>query len=297
MRETLRRRYGHGAARIPFAGSAPRWSTGGNLGQALRPVIVALLGCAAMLLTLPWLLPSRESDDYAPLEFAFEVVPPQQVPVPAREPDVTPPPASAQPPPEVFQRLPDRPVLPHIASVETLPEVPDVPRIRARRADHAPKLGHASARRGHASVRNDVGFASSPTPALAPVSAPPAEQAYRLRAQQGGSEPGFVREPLPSPGPAAQGSAAPEDVPLGRLAPCASRAEEDHLKQRVIASANARGTCQSDAGSYRFVENRNLNAFLLRIRRNPDREVANRCEELEFALECLAQRSKEPSKS
>lgn len=57
-------------------------------------------------------------------------------------------------------------------------------------------------------------------------------------------------------------------------------------------------SCKSDAGTYRFVETKNLNAFLLWIERSPHRVEANRCSELELALECLAaQRSKESRES
>jgi hypothetical protein len=293
MRATLRRRYGHGAARIPFTGSAPRWSARGSIGHALRPVVTALLGGTLMLLALPWFVPSPERDEYAPLELALVLEPPprEQAPAPEPEPDTN---LSAQntfapPVPTRPRRATERPVLPRMASVESLPSVPDVPRMRARRSDRAPQAERLP-------VRADVGFAAAPAPTLAPVSAPPA-RAARAEAQIDLPAPSPVRDELEAPGANDHESAAPEGVPLERLAACASRREEDALKQRVIASGDARGTCESDAGSYHFVESRNLNAFLLRIRTNPDREVANRCGELRFALECLAQRSKEPSES
>jgi hypothetical protein len=76
-------------------------------------------------------------------------------------------------------------------------------------------------------------------------------------------------------------------VPLGSLAACVSDREEDALKQRVIAAAPA-ASCASRAGRYRFVETRNLNAFLMWVERAPGRTEADRCAELRHALECLA---------
>ena len=40
-------------------------------------------------------------------------------------------------------------------------------------------------------------------------------------------------------------------------------------------------------GSYRFVETKNLNAFLMWVERSAGRAQADRCQELAFALECL----------
>jgi len=284
MREAFRRRYGHGAARIPLAGSAPRWSTGGSLGHALRPIVSALLGCGLMLLALPSLVPTREHDAYVPLDLALVVEP---APEAAPEPDASVAPRGRDSGASLASL--GRPGLPHMASLDPLPAVPDVPRIRARRTEPAPRAGRNA-------VRADVGFASAPTPTLAPVSAPPT-RATRSELQADVPPRIADRSQLASSAGDSPANAAPEDVPLGRLAPCASRSEEDALKQKVIVSANARGTCASDAGSYRFVESRNLNAFLMLIRRNPHREVANRCEELRFALECLALQRKEPSQS
>jgi hypothetical protein len=288
MRGAFRRRYGHGAARVPLAGSAPRWSTREQLGHTLRPIVSALLGCALMLLALPWLVPTRERDAYVPLDLALVVESPPQA---APEPDanVAPQDRASEASLASPGRPADRPVLPRMAGLDPLPAVPDAPAIRARRTQLAPQAGRTA-------VRADIGFARTPAPTLAPVSAPPS-RATRSEAPADASPRIANRsQPASRAGDAAT-NAAPEDVPLGRLAPCASRSEEDSLKQRVIASANAQGTCASDAGAYRFVESRNLNAFLMLIRRNPHREVANRCEELRFALECLAQQRKEPSES
>jgi hypothetical protein len=64
--------------------------------------------------------------------------------------------------------------------------------------------------------------------------------------------------------------------------------EEDGLKLQVMKAAVNRTSCSSRAGNYRFVETKNLNAFLMWIERNPSRKAADRCIELKLALECLA---------
>jgi hypothetical protein len=79
-----------------------------------------------------------------------------------------------------------------------------------------------------------------------------------------------------------------QGVPLGSLAACVSDREEDSLKLSVMATAGARSSCSSRAGSYRFIETKNLNAFLMWIERSPQRKAADRCIELRLALECLA---------
>lgn len=76
-------------------------------------------------------------------------------------------------------------------------------------------------------------------------------------------------------------------VPLGDLAACVSDREEDRLKQAIVATVKTQKECVSRKGTYRFVETRNLNAFLMWIDRAPSRAVEDRCTELLFALECL----------
>jgi len=88
--------------------------------------------------------------------------------------------------------------------------------------------------------------------------------------------------------PAAAPKRAFQGVPLGSLAACVSDREEDSLKLEVMAAAGTRASCSSRAGNYRFVETKNLNAFLMWIERNPSRKAADRCIELRLALECLA---------
>jgi hypothetical protein len=76
-------------------------------------------------------------------------------------------------------------------------------------------------------------------------------------------------------------------VPLGDLAACLSDREEDRLKQAVVAAVTTQEECRSSKGTYRFIETKNLNAFLMWIDRAPARPVSDRCVELGYALECL----------
>jgi hypothetical protein len=76
-------------------------------------------------------------------------------------------------------------------------------------------------------------------------------------------------------------------VPLGELAACLSDREEDRLKQAVVAAVTTQDECVSSKGTYRFIETKNLNAFLMWIDRAPARPVSDRCVELGYALECL----------
>ncbi len=108
--------------------------------------------------------------------------------------------------------------------------------------------------------------AATPTPSIAPVA--------RRSTQAPSSTPRSSRPDV-------------RGVALGSLASCVSDREEDALKRAVLAAVDGRDTCQSRAGSWHFVETRNLNAFLMWIERAPHRGVANRCTELELALQCL----------
>ncbi len=101
------------------------------------------------------------------------------------------------------------------------------------------------------------------------------------------------RAPSPTPNAAARdGSRRKRDprlrgVPLGSLAACTSDRLEETLKQKVIAAVTTQKECVSDAGTYRFVETRNLNAFLMTVERAGSRTAGDRCTELRHAVECL----------
>jgi len=79
-------------------------------------------------------------------------------------------------------------------------------------------------------------------------------------------------------------------VSLGSLAACVTDAEEDSLKRKLVAAVTTQDECISSAGTYRFVETKNLNAFLMWIERAPSRREADRCVELRLALDCLARK-------
>ncbi len=80
-------------------------------------------------------------------------------------------------------------------------------------------------------------------------------------------------------------------VPLGDLAACMTDREEDRLKQAVVAAVKTQEKCVSRKGTYRFIETKNLNAFLMWIDRAPSRTAGDRCTELRNALECLGSAS------
>jgi hypothetical protein len=85
-------------------------------------------------------------------------------------------------------------------------------------------------------------------------------------------------------------------VPLGQLSACVTDQEEDRLKQAVVAAVKTQSECVSSKGTYRFVETKNLNAFLMWIDRAPSRRVEDRCAELRYALECLQGSSRHASR-
>lgn len=85
-------------------------------------------------------------------------------------------------------------------------------------------------------------------------------------------------------------------VPLGELRACVTDREEDRLKQAVVAAVKAQSECVSSKGTYRFVETKNLNAFLMWIDRAPARHVEDRCAELRYALECLQSANRRASR-
>ena len=91
----------------------------------------------------------------------------------------------------------------------------------------------------------------------------------------------------PRPGPSA---GKLQGVPLASLASCISDREEDALKRRLLAAVRSPDECVSEAGRYRFIETKNLNAFLMWIERSPARGEADRCTELGLALRCVEKR-------
>jgi hypothetical protein len=120
-----------------------------------------------------------------------------------------------------------------------------------------------------------VGFsASAPVPgATADASAPTSARAERAAPVRTAS------------------AAAPDDnlapVSLASLAACMTDREEDDLKLQLMQRIGKRTECRSRAGRYRFVETKNLNAFLMWIERAPSRAAVDRCIELRLAIDCL----------
>jgi hypothetical protein len=124
-------------------------------------------------------------------------------------------------------------------------------------------------------------------PKFDPV-APPARYAEPAAQPKASAVERVVRTAAREETPASAPKQAFQGVPLGSLAACVSDREEDALKLEVMKAAGNRTSCSSRAGNYRFVETKNLNAFLMWIERNPSRKAADRCIELKLALECLA---------
>jgi hypothetical protein len=132
------------------------------------------------------------------------------------------------------------------------------------------------------------------------VARPPASSRCRPLGGRPVRDPGA--EPTPSrvaardPAPANAASRSRSNDPklrgvsLGSLASCVSDREEDALKQQLVALVGEPAECVSAAGRYRFVETRNLNAFLLWVERAPARPEADRCVELTHALDCVRKR-------
>ena len=192
----------------------------------------------------------------------------------------------------------------------------DVPRISARsRAPrperNAPKHSQAPSFAALAAPEAPVGAAPATRSARSAASRPKPESrpSRRAPALAAPAAPAPTRAaPLPSAVPApvrAERKIASRPqrdeqklagVPLGSLASCMSDREEDDLKRRLIAQVSTPGRCQSRAGTYQFVETKNLNAFLMRVQRASDRATADRCVELSLALDCVSKRGVQESR-
>ena len=164
------------------------------------------------------------------------------------------------------QRSRAQPVAPALAAAPRLDEpAPQLPATN-RESRSTPR---AETRRG-------------PRPAAAPVRAPKIAPAT----------PPAAKSRIARAAPAMAGAQVTDrpgvaGVPLGDLAACISDREEDRLKQAVVAAVKTQKECVSRKGTYRFIETKNLNAFLMWIDRSPTRAAGDRCTELLNALECL----------
>jgi hypothetical protein len=94
--------------------------------------------------------------------------------------------------------------------------------------------------------------------------------------------------PLPSAAPRVEPDSKLRGVPLSAFPACRTDQREDTLKLAVLAAVGKQKECSSAAGTFRFVETKNLNSFLLWIERAPGRAAADRCGELTHALNCLS---------
>ncbi len=185
----------------------------------------------------------------------------------ARAPAPSPRPSRGQAP----RPTSSRPALPKpalAAAAVSVPTSSTAPPARAERVarDTPQDLARRSPRPAAGMARANVAPSASQMPAMASRAsraAPNAPQGSR-RAQPG-----------------------VDGVPLGDLSACVTDREEDRLKQAVVAAVKTQKECVSRMGTYRFVETKNLNAFLMWIDQAGGRAVGDRCGELRYALECL----------
>jgi len=92
-----------------------------------------------------------------------------------------------------------------------------------------------------------------------------------------------------------------QEVPLDALPDCDPPGRQDLLKKRILLAASFERECTHRGGSFRFVETRNLGAFLMWSRPIPagsagqprDRDA---CDVLERALACLGDPSSQESR-
>ena len=254
-----------------------------------RPQPVAPKVAPAPALAIDELAPETPDTDPTPRRqapsFAVARAPrpaPNLTPVPALEAPAAPAPEapsrSARPRRDTPKRSSGPPLPQAVAALPSSPERPHRAPTRAPRAAAPPPAGRRS--------REKVELASvGAVPEQAPKRPAPAPRARR-----------------PAVAPTAPAARARSNDPkaripgvsLGSLAPCVSDARELALKQKVVAEAGKRASCESPAGRFHLVETKNVNAFLMGIEPAPGRRSGDRCEELAHALSCLA---KSPQRS
>lgn len=159
------------------------------------------------------------------------------------------------------------------------------PRPRAASALPKASLEVASTSSGDAERRAflaslEAGAASADRPVAAPTALPPVATSNAAAHA--------VREAALS-GLAAEGWRA---VPLEDLPDCRPAGRQDALKREILRASVGRASCSHPGGAYRFLETRNLNAFLMWSRTHPEAELAasgprDACVVLERALRCL----------
>ncbi|MBM4337483.1 MAG: hypothetical protein FJ108_16475 [Deltaproteobacteria bacterium] len=166
-------------------------------------------------------------------------------------------------------------VAPLAAAVPTLPGDDSTAAVSARATP-----SHAAPERAalRAAPARPVSFAGAADTRSA---ASPRETAAAVRER-------VAAAPVPAPARRSEPEAKLRGVPLSTLAACRSDRREDSLKLAVLGAVGDRRECSSAAGTYRFVETKNLNAFLMWIERAPGRAAVDRCAELTHALSCLS---------
>jgi hypothetical protein len=142
---------------------------------------------------------------------------------------------------------------------------------------------------------------AAPSPRAAPRPRPPVKNAPppplavpALAAPSAPEAPRSARKPEPPAAPRKPPASAPRPdepqlagVPLGSLSACVSDAQELKLKQALLSAIGSRSECSSRAGSWRFLQTRNLNSFLVWVERAPQRAAGDRCSELSHAIACV----------
>jgi len=166
-------------------------------------------------------------------------------------------------------------VAPPSAATATLPSDEPVAKLPSRAAPAAPTQSSAAPRPAPA---RPVAFAGA---ANASATAAPHESPSAMRER-------VAAAPMPSAAPRAEPDEKLRGVPLSAFPACRTDQREDTLKLAVLAAVGKKRECSSAAGTYRFVETKNLNAFLMWIERAPGRAAVDRCGELTHALNCLS---------
>ncbi len=161
----------------------------------------------------------------------------------------------------------------------------------------APKLGARAAAPSERPIRAgrsipQLSRAGAAPALLAPPSFETGPAPLHAQVTETARAQGHTRKPPQGPERAGQDTPL-RGVPLGSLASCVSDREEDALKQRLLAAVTTQKECVSQAGRYRFLETRNLNAFLMWVDSAPGRAQADRCVELALALDCVLGRTGE----
>jgi hypothetical protein len=170
------------------------------------------------------------------------------------------------------------PVIPRVAPpgavAPTLPGDEDV----ADLPDRAEPTAPTQAKAARPAPARPVAFAGA---ASTSATAAPHESAPSMRER-------VAAAPMPSSAPRAEPDEKLPGVPLSAFPACRTDQREDSLKLAVLAAVGKKRECSSAAGKYRFVETKNLNAFLMWIERAPGRAAVDRCGELTHALNCLS---------